>query len=223
MYEVILYAAIATIICVMLYTVLGKSVGQGPESGFDADKAIKNFQNKDNKVVQLNTPAGPPTGLEAIAAADANFSPAYFMDGAKAAYSMILEAFAAGDKEQLESLLTPDVYTTYLEAIEAREADGLTQVTDLGRLRKAMIKEAVLDGKMARIEVLYESELTSALMDKEGNVVQGDPDILSSISEIWTFERNVKSSDMNWCLSDVAPSEGEGDALDADPTPDTKK
>ena len=223
MYEVILYAAIATIICVMLYTVLGKSVGQGPESGFDADKAIKNFQNKDNKVVQLNTPAGPPTGLEAIAAADANFSPAYFMDGAKAAYSMILEAFAAGDKEQLESLLTPDVYTTYLEAIEAREADGLTQVTDLGRLRKAMIKEAVLDGKMARIEVLYESELTSALMDKEGNVVQGDPDILSSISEIWTFERNVKSSDMNWRLSDVAPSEGEGDALDADPTPDTKK
>ena len=84
-----------------------------------------------------------------------------------------------------------------------------------------MIKEAVLEGKMARIEVLYESELTSALMDKEGNVVQGDPDILSSVSEVWTFERNVKSSDMNWRLSDVAPSEG--DALEADPTPDTKK
>ena len=221
MYEVILYAAIATIICVMLYTVLGKSVGQGPESGFDAEKAIKNFQNKDNKVVQLNTPAGPPTGLEAIAAADANFSPAYFMDGAKAAYSMILEAFAAGDKEQLESLLTPDVYTAYADAIKAREADGLTQVTDLGRLRKAMIKEAVLEGKIAHIEVLYESELTSALMDKDGNVVQGDPDILSAVSEVWTFERDVKSSDVNWRLSDVSPSEG--DALEADPSPDTKK
>ena len=221
MYEVILYAAIATIICVMLYTVLGKSVGQGPESGFDAEKAIKNLQNKDNKVVQLNTPSATPTGLEAISMADTNFSPAYFMDGAKAAYSMILEAFAAGDKEQLESLLTPDVYAVYVDAIDARLAEGLTQVTDLGRLRKAMIKEAGLEGKMARIEVLYESELTSALMDKEGNVVQGDPDILSSISEVWTFERNVKSSDMNWRLSDVAPSEG--DALEADPTPDTKK
>ena len=221
MYEVILYAAIATIICVMLYTVLGKSVGQGPESGFDAEKAIKNFQNKDNKVVQLNTPAGQPTGLEAIAAADANFSPAYFMDGAKAAYSMILEAFAAGDKEQLESLLTPDVYTAYADAIKARETDGLTQVTDLGRLRKAMIKEAVLEGKIAHIEVLYESELTSALMDKDGNVVQGDPDILSAVSEVWTFERDVKSSDVNWRLSDVSPSEG--DALEADPSPDTKK
>ena len=157
MYEVILYAAIATIICVMLYTVLGKSVGQGPEAGFDAEKAIKNFQNKDNKVVQLNQTAGPPTGLEAIAAVDTNFSPAYFMDGAKAAYSMILEAFAAGDKEQLESLLTPDVYNTYVQAIDTREAEGLTQVTDLGRLRKAMIKNAVLEGKMAHIEVLYES------------------------------------------------------------------
>ena len=57
-------------------------------------------------------------------------------------------------------------------------------------------------------------------MDKEGNVVQGDPDVLSSISEVWTFERNVKSSDVNWLLSDVAPSEG--DDLEADPTPDTK-
>lgn len=220
MYEVILYAAIATIVCVMLYSVLGKSVGQGPESGFDAEKAIKDSGAR-NKVVQLNTPNTPPTGLEAIAAADSNFSPAYFMDGAKAAYSMILEAFAAGDREQLESLLTPDVYKIYAEAIDAREADNLTQVTDLGRLRKAMIKEASLDGKMARIEVLYESELTSALMDKDGNVVQGDPDILSSISEVWTFERNVKSSDINWRLSDVSPSEG--DALEADPTPDTKK
>ena len=199
---------------------MGKSVGKGPESGLDAEKAIRDFTTQSNTVVQPVQSSGPPTGLEAIAQVDANFSPAHFMDGAKAAYSMILEAFAAGDKEQLESLLTPDVYKTYLGAIEAREADELTQVTDLGRLRKAMIKEAELDGKTARIEVLYDSQLTSALMDKEGNVVQGDPDVLSNISEIWTFERNVKSSDMNWRLSDVAPSEG--DELEADPTPDTK-
>jgi len=112
------------------------------------------------------------------------------------------------------------VYKVYEEAIVAREADNLTQVTDLGRLRKASIKEAVLEGKLARIEVLYEAELTSALMDAEGNVIQGDPDVLSSISEVWTFERNLKSSDINWRLSDVAPNEG--DTLEADPTPDTK-
>lgn len=215
MYQVVLYAAIATIICVMLYTVLGKSVGQGPEAGFDPMKALK----PKPAIVPPVDDGTPKTGLDAIAQADPNFSPAYFMDGAKAAYSMILEAFASGDRDQLKDLLTADVYKVYESAIDAREADNLTQVTDLGRLRRAAIQDSRLEDKTAQISVLYEAELTSALMNENGEVVQGDPDILSSISEVWTFERNLKSSDINWRLSDVAPSEG--DDLEADPTPDT--
>lgn len=216
MYEVILYAAIATIVCVMLYTVLGKSVGQGPEAGIDISKGL----SRPDAIVAPLDEATPKTGLDAIAQADPDFSPAFFIDGAKAAYSMILEAFASGDRDQLKGLLTDDVFKVYDEAIEAREADNLTQVTDLGRLRRAAIESSNLEGKLAHISVLYESELTSALMNAEGEVVQGDPDILSSVSEVWTFERNLKSSDMNWRLSDVAPSGG--DDLEADPTPDTK-
>jgi len=105
--------------------------------------------------------------LDAIAQADPDFSPAYFIDGAKAAYSMILEAFAAGDRDQLETLLSDDVYKVYAEAIDTREADNLTQVTDLGRLRRAAIKDSHLEGKLARISVLYEAELTSALLNAE--------------------------------------------------------
>ncbi len=217
MYQVILYAAIATIVCVMLYTVLGKSVGQGPEADLDLFKDKKKPQLS---LVPNADDGTPKTGLDAIAQADPNFSPASFMDGAKAAYSMILEAFASGDRAQLKDLLTKDVFDVYSGAIDAREADNLTQVTDLGRLRRASIQDSQLEGKKATISVLYESELTSALMNAQGEVVQGDPDILSSISEIWTFERNLKASDPNWRLSDVAQSEG--DALDADPTPDTK-
>ena len=217
MYQVVLYAAIATIVCVMLYTVLGKSVGQGPETGFDPMKAIK----PKPAIVPPVDDGTPKTGLDAIAQADPNFSPAYFMDGAKAAYSMILEAFASGDRGQLKELLTPDVYTVYAGAIDAREKDKLTQVTDLGRLRRAAIQGSQLEGKTAQISVLYEADLTSALMNEDGEVVQGDPDILSSISEIWTFKRDLKSSDVNWQLSDVAPNEG--DELEADPTPDTSE
>lgn len=219
MYEVILYAAIATIVCVMLYTVLGKSVGQGPEAGLDAEKLLRGNEKEPAIVAPVND-GEAPTGLDAIAKMDPNFSPAFFIDGAKAAYSMILEAFAAGDRAQLEALLTKDVYAVYDQAIKDREAQNLTQVTDLGRLRKTSIKTSELNGKVATIFVLYESELTSALMDADGNVVQGDPDVLSAVSEVWTFERDLKSSDPNWRLADVAPSEG--DELEADPTPDTK-
>jgi len=221
MYEVILYATIATIVCVMLYSVLGKSIGQGPESGIDAEKVIKlSDAAKKKGIVSPIADTPQATGLKAIAQVDPDFSSAYFMDGAKAAYSMILEAFASGDHDQLKSLLTPDVYKVYDKAIKDREAENLTQVTDLGRLRKANIKDAECKGKKAKISVLYEADLTSALMDGEGNVVQGDPDVLSSISEVWTFERDLKSSDPNWRLSDVEPNEG--DVLEADPTPDTK-
>ncbi len=216
MYQVILYAAIATIVCVMLYTVLGKSVGQGPESGIDPIKSL----GQKAAIVPPVDDGTPKTGLDAIAQMDPNFSPAHFIDGAKAAYSMILEAFASGDRDQLKGLLNDDVYKVYVASIDAREADNLTQVTDLGRLRRAAIQGSNLEGKTAQISVLYEAELTSALMNSEGEVVQGDPDILSSVSEVWTFERNLKNSDINWRLSDVAPSEG--DTLDADPTPDTK-
>lgn len=219
MNDVILYAAIATLVCVMLYSVLGKSVGQGPESAIDpkkfmgsddADKGSEPPQESDQGI----------SGLSEIMAADRDFSPAGFLDGAKGAYSLILEAFAEGNRDQLKDLLTPDVYDVYDAAITGREEQNLTQVTDLARLKDARIVDAEKAGSAARVSVEFEAELSSALVDADGQTVEGDPDMLAAVSEIWTFERQFKSKDPNWLLSDVAPSEG--DELEADPTPDTK-
>ena len=132
---------------------------------------------------------------------------------------MILEAYANGDRDLLKDLLTPDTFSIYDEAISAREAAGQTQITDLGRLRKASIKAARTEGSIAHISVLYEADLTSALRDADGTLVLGDPDVLSSVSEIWEYERDMKGDDLNWRLANVEPSEG--DALEADPSPDT--
>lgn len=220
MYEVILYAAIATVVCVMFYSVLGRSVGKGPEDAIDPENYIGLKEKNGLSVVTPISPEMESIGVAAIAKKDPNFSPVHFVDIAKQVYSMVLEAYAAGDKDTLSNLLSKETYLAYEEAIVARETAGHKQVTDLGRLRKTSIKEASLDGNIATIAVLYEADLTSALLDDEGHVVQGDPDILSSISEVWTFERNLKSSDPTWRLSDVEPSEG--DTFEADPTPDTK-
>jgi len=190
-YEVIIFAALAVIVCVMMYSVLGKQVGKGPEDPLNLDKIFKGKEGPATGGSNVVPLAGSvKTKFSPIQAIDASFSEGHFLDGAKAAYSMILEAFASGDKDLLKSLLTDDVYMVYEDAINAREAQNYRQVTDLGRLKSAKVETVKMDGAIARI------------------------------SEVWEYERNLKSSDINWRLADVVPSEG--DALAADPTPDTK-
>ena len=219
MYDVILYAAIATIVCVMLYTVLGKSVGRGPGEDSDLPDFVTGKSAETPKFVAPVYDGPNVPGLDGVMKLDSDFSPAGFLDGARVAYPMILEAFADGDTEQLEPLLTPDVFKVYKEAIDAREEKGLRQITDLARLIGAEFVRAETSNKIMRISVRYKAELASALIDSGGETVEGDPDTLASINEIWTFTRSAGSADPNWKLADVEPSEG--DELPADPTPDT--
>ena len=220
MYDVILFAAIATIVCVMLYTVLGKSVGRGPEDDADLPDFITGKNTVETPKFVAPVYDGPNVpGLEDVMKLDPDFSPMGFLDGARVAYPMILDAFADGDREQLEPLLTPDVFKVYSDAIDSREENNLRQITDLARLMSAKLERAETQGKVMRISVRYEAELASALVDAEGETVEGDQDTLASINEIWTFTRTAGSSNPNWMLADVEPSGG--DELPADPTPDT--
>ena len=219
MFDVIIYAALATVVVVVFYSVLGKQTGFGGVPEEKSDPVDFGMEDPKKKPAAQPNPEIERLGLSGVTRLDPSFSISHFMSGATAAYSMILEAFANGDRDLLKDLLTPDTYEIYNEAITAREAAGQTQITDLGRLRKASIKAAKTEGNIAHISVLYEADLTSALRDADGELVMGDPDVLSSVSEVWEFERDMKGSDLNWRLSNVEPSEG--DELEADPTPDT--
>jgi predicted lipid-binding transport protein (Tim44 family) len=219
MFDVIIYAALATIVVVVFYSVLGKQTGFGSQPDEKLDPVGFGMEDPNPKPTPEADPEVERLGLSGITRLDPSFSIAHFMSGATAAYSMILEAYANGDRDLLKDLLTPGTYALYDEAITAREAAGQTQITDLGRLRKASIQAAKTEGSIAHISVLYEADLTSALRDAEGELVMGDPDVLSSVSEVWEYERDMKGSDLNWRLANVEPSEG--DALEADPSPDT--
>jgi predicted lipid-binding transport protein (Tim44 family) len=223
MYEVILYAAVATIVCIVLYSVLGKSAGQDPSEKLDfktTPKLKKN--NKDNPTnIKTTLEKEVSGGLNKIKLIDASFTTADFIDGAKAAYSMILEAFAEGDKKTLKTLLTTKVYKVYADEIKKREDGKLKQATDLVRLLEATVKSIKVNGKTATIEVVYKAELSSALFDGDNNLIKGDPDLLALISETWSYKKDLTSTNLNWLLSDVYPNDG--DILAADPTPDTKK
>ncbi len=205
MSDLILYAAIAGVLCLMLYFVLGKDVGESPDTQSPLMPREPSGGVGEPKMVQLdpqfNGPAG--AGLSQIAQMDGDFSPAQFINGAAAAYSMILEAYAEGDKATLEGLLDDPVFKSYSAAIDAREAAGQTQSTDLARLISHKISFAERAGSAARIGVEFDAEMTAAIYDAQGELVEGDPDLLSRVTEVWTFERNLKSSDLNWLLSSV--------------------
>lgn len=243
MQSIILYAVLTIIVGGLLYSVLGKDIGQNPgqrppkkpgqnpKQGKDANDVLDNFFGNpaNDKKPKPQSPSfiGPAAeGLEQISAADTSFSLPQFIDGAKGAYGMILEAFAAGDKDTLAELLTDEVKDRYVAAIDDLAAKGLTQTTDLARLIDAEVVSAEKKGKTGTIRVAYFAELATALTDKDGNVVEGDLDMLSQVREVWSFERTLNDKNPNWRLSGVEPHtsnnpDADGHASGPDHSPDT--
>ena len=192
--ELIIFAAVAVFVISRLYSVLGTRTGAEPPSE-QLQETVHSRINPDEEVEQPGLrPAftGPgAAGLEAIAAVDKQFHPQSFIQGAKSAYEMTVEAFADGDRKTLKSLLNDDVYEAYETAIEARESEGREPLR-LMRLKSAEIADAELVAdKLARVSVSFEASLS----DGENQRVA---------KEIWTFERQVKSRDPNWFLAEVS-------------------
>ncbi|MBN9315947.1 MAG: Tim44 domain-containing protein [Devosia sp.] len=139
-------------------------------------------------------------GLKAIAEADPAFSPKSFMEGAKAAYEMIVTAFASGDRQTLRNLLEKDVFDGFEKVIKDREAAGRkVEVTFVG-LPKVEISEAELDKRNANVTIRFHAEVVSATRDKDGALIEGNADQVTNIADEWTFARNPKSRDPNWKL-----------------------
>tara|TARA_Y100000031_G_scaffold32733_1_gene36561 strand:+ start:1036 stop:1758 length:723 start_codon:yes stop_codon:yes gene_type:complete len=139
-------------------------------------------------------------GLKEIQAANKNFDAADFLQGASAAFEMIIETFAVGDKSTLRPLLSDDVYDDFTSAIKAREDSGEILENSLVGLKKVEILEAGLDGRIATLTVKFVSEQISVTCDAKGKVIDGDPEHIVQMIDIWTFSRNLRSRDPNWTL-----------------------
>jgi len=140
-------------------------------------------------------------GLDAIAAADRSFAIQPFVDGAKAAYEMIVGAFAAGNRQVLENLLAKDVYDSFAAAISEREKRGEKVETTFVSIDKAVIEDAELRAAAAQITLRYTSQMITVTRAQDGAVIDGSPDKVIEINDIWTFTRDVNSRDPNWRVS----------------------
>jgi predicted lipid-binding transport protein (Tim44 family) len=140
------------------------------------------------------------SGLDAIAREDKSFDAKSFLTGARTAYDMIVTAYATGDRKQLKSLLGKEVYDGFESAIKGREQRGETVETRFVAIDGADLTAAEQRGKTAQLTVRFRSQLISVTRAKDGAVIDGNPDKVTDVTDVWTFARDVSSRDPNWKL-----------------------
>ena len=203
LFQIIIFAAIAGFFIYRLDSVLGRRTGHEPVPGKEAKEPTLRDANVRNDGPRPAFTGPGAAGMEAIRRADSSFDPDEFVEGARSAYEMIVQAFAEGDRDTLKRFTAGPVYERYDAAIAEREEKNQSQTTDIVRLAKAEIEDAELDGKTACVSVRFEADLTTIIRDADGEIIEGDPSRIRTAQEIWTFERNTGARDPNWVLARV--------------------
>ena len=222
----IIFALLALFVLYKLKSILGTRTGSeqppfNPFSRSKPDDAVKTAAQTNNVVrlpgsgagsgepnakpdlsSEFQTEADPKAwpGLQDIASADPTFRPSSFLQGSKSAYEMIVSAFAAGDKKTLRDLLATDVYDGFATAISSRESRHEKVETSFVSIEKAFVEDAHLRGATAQVTVKFMSKLITATKDASNNVIDGNPDKVVDITDVWTFSRDASSTDPNWKL-----------------------
>jgi len=219
----VILAMIAAFLGLRLYSVLGRRAEHEEEpiagrmdprrgTGVNAPRVATPVKPDDNgkasatPVRQRELPASSPAverGLRDISTADRRFDAFAFIDGARGAYRMILEAYWSGDKAELRNLCDDDVYEGFAEAIDSRDAAGETLANRLIRIEDSAITAASLDGNTARVTIRFRSDIAALTRNAEGAVIAGSLDDAIEAVDVWTFSRNVNSSDPDWLLDET--------------------
>ena len=212
---ILLIASVAGVILFRLYMVLGRRTGneRPPQDGYRLKRsaAQNGPKNGNDNVVPLpdrsaraetlDKPADPVArGLLDIKLADRSFETDHFLAGAKQAYEMVVTAFAAADRQSLRPLLSDEVYAAFESVIGEREEKKETvEFTFIG-FGEVKIAHAALKRRTAEITVSFAAQYISATSDADGKLIEGDPKTVRTVNDVWTFTRDVRSSDPNWTI-----------------------
>ncbi|WP_319533360.1 Tim44/TimA family putative adaptor protein [uncultured Cohaesibacter sp.] len=170
------------------------SLPERPVSSDSEDEKAKRLEKIAPEGSSLNA------ALTQLMSLDKNFDPEGFVAGARVAYEMIVTAYAQGDRKTLKKLLAADVFNGFSQALDEREAQKLrVEFTFIG-INKSSIVEAEVEGKEAQITVRFVSSITSCTKDEIGHVIEGDPNAIDEVTDIWTFSRDITSRNPNWKL-----------------------
>ena len=214
---IVILALVALFIGLRLYSVLGERTGHEQQpilKPADPDARVEPRPAQPSVVPQAVTDgadlaflptAGP--GVRAILAADPTFDVARFLDGAKSAYQMILEAFWKGDLAALRSHVDDHVYETFRTAVEQREKDELKLDNRLVAIDQALISDAQIDNRVAVVTVRFEADIAAVTRNSAGEVIAGSLSDAVQTRDLWTFRRDTSSRDPNWLLIETDEEE----------------
>jgi predicted lipid-binding transport protein (Tim44 family) len=149
------------------------------------------------------------TGLLEISRIDRSFDINRFLEGAQDAFAMIVEAFAAGERDTLRDLLADPVYKAFEGVIAGREERGEKAQTEIHAIRKAEVLEARVQNKTAFITVRFTAEETGATRDAAGEIISGHPEKLTLMRDVWTFGRKLNTKDPRWLVYETRDDQGD--------------
>ncbi len=211
---IVILALVAAFLALRLYSVLGRRTGHEQQPA-----PLQHDDRVSPKPVQpeMQAPLSPDrsrfaesliapaaeNGIRAIIAADRNFDVPQFLEGARSAYGMILEAFWKGKRDDLRWLCDSDVAQSFEDTITAREEAGHVLDNRLVRIEKAQIVDAALHGRTAHVTIRFDADIASITRDKDGGVIAGSMSDAVTAQDLWTFSREIGHSDPNWKLSET--------------------
>lgn len=216
--EILILAVVATFLVARLYAIFGRrdDGGQPPrqrpnpyaQAAPAADKPAVTVADITQALTQAvpeeelddGRPLSLAASLQRIQKRDPSFQEKDFLKGARAAFEMILGAYARGDSDQLRGLLAPGVFDRFDASIQERKSQQQSLDSRILRVREAEIIKAVVSGTDARVTVRYLSEQIHVLRDTSGQIISGDPTRAEETEDCWTFRRELGAADPNWQL-----------------------
>jgi predicted lipid-binding transport protein (Tim44 family) len=216
---IVILALVALFIGLRLYSVLGERTGHEQPILKPADPEQADARIEPRATAQTgSTPAAAdpddmaylPTagpGVRALLAADPSFDVARFLDGSKAAYRLVLEAFWKGDLESMRPYVDGHVFETFSGAVEQRSKDGLVLDNRLVAIEQALVVGAELERSVALVTVRFEADIAAVTRNAAGEVVAGSLSDAIQTRDRWTFRRDTASRDPNWLLVETDEEE----------------
>lgn len=189
--DIILLAIVAGIIILRLRSVLGKG----------AEDSVSRV--KKSTIVDAKFEEAPLSRVnENINSRE--FKEEVFLKGAQAAYEMIINAFASADKKTLKDLTSQEIYKSFIAVLDERKNKKyINQFTFIG-IKKAKIENVDKKNSFYTVKTRFVSEIISCIRDENNNIIEGSPDEIQTVNDIWSFSKDLNSDDPTWLLTEIA-------------------